>query len=94
MAVNPIAKSRFDALVDTRTGLLKRIEEKAWFATDGEKSLGTVIFDRNDNDWAYVIMERADDKRFRYVEGNSSIANQQKATDELLRAMEARSTHS
>jgi len=94
MAVQMMSKSRFDALVDTRDPIAQVIaEERAWFASDSEKILGAVVFDRSDKDWAYVILERAEDGRFRWVEGNVSIDSLSNATEELKKAMEARAAN-
>ena len=68
----------------------QKLRERAWYATEGEKAIGTVIFDGNDNDWAYVIMEEADDGNYRCVENDSSIATETKATANLRKAMERR----
>ena len=65
-------------------------EERAWFATDREMVLGAVVFDRKNKDWAYVILERAEDSKFRLVAGRVSLKSQEHATAELKTALEKR----
>lgn len=91
MAVCEITQHRFEMLVDTRDPIAPFfVKERAWFATDGEKSLGAVIYDQIDKDWGYVIMERAEDNRFRWVAGNVSIDSEEEATAQLKKALEER----
>jgi hypothetical protein len=87
MAIHAISKSRFDQLFTTKQNIVAKTEERAWFATDGEKILGAVIFDGNDDDWAYVVLERADDNEFRCTEANSCFESQAVATQKLRESL-------
>lgn len=89
MAVHPITEARFSALF-TLWQPMPYAQERAWFETDDGGTIGAVVFDRPDKDWTYVVLERDDDNAFRWIEGNSCIETQEKATTDLMKAMTAR----
>lgn len=63
--------------------------EKSWFATEDETLIGTVMFDKGDKDWNYVVLKCAEDGKFRWVDGNSSFDSQAKAEKALEQKMSA-----
>jgi len=59
-------------------------EEVEWFQDKENNLLGTVIQDKIDKDWGYVIMAKDSDGEFRAVEVNASLESFDKAETELL----------
>ena len=64
------------------------IEEHEWYADDSERTLGVLIRDKTDDDWAYVVLQPDADSVFRWVAGEHSFAIREVAQEKLLADME------
>src|SRR5436309_638002 len=82
MAVHPITKAQFDAIFTLGANPMLPTVEHAWFANENNKSIGAVVFDKIDSDWAYVVLEH-DEGTYRWVAGNTCIATKEEATEAL-----------
>ncbi|MFH1560817.1 MAG: glycosaminoglycan attachment protein [Chloroflexota bacterium] len=60
------------------------VEEHEWYADDTENTLGVLFRDKIDDDWAYVVMRRGPDSKFRCVEVDSSFETIETARIMLL----------
>jgi hypothetical protein len=88
MAINPISRDEFDAYEPFRApGVEMLADEQEWYADDFGNVLGSVIRDKVDDDWSYVILGRDERGRFRAIDVDSSIETRQRASTELLRKM-------
>ena len=47
----------------------------------------TVMFDKSDKDWNYVILGKHQDGQHRWIDGQSCFETQQEARDELVKKM-------
>ena len=88
MLMHPISREEFDTMNPVRHPETEMFtQETAWFRNSARTVLGSVVYDRTDKDWAYVILGNAGDG-FRWTEGDSSLASENEAIESLLRAME------
>lgn len=71
MTIRPISRFRFDALAayTRRPESVRDGEEISWWADGKEFVLGTVLRDRQDGDYLYIVLGRDEDRRFRAIEG-------------------------
>ena len=60
------------------------IEEHEWYADGSERTLGVLIRDKHDNDWAYVVLQLDADSIFRWAAGSHSFAIKEVARHNLL----------
>lgn len=88
MAIEKIQKSQFDLFNPGRTAMIQMLtEERAWFADAKRNVLGTVLLDKIDNDWSYVVLGRDEQSDFRSIDMNANFATQADAESELLEKM-------
>ena len=88
MAIKSLTQSQFDAFNPQRAPGVEAIAtEKSWFADDAGNVIGTILLDRSDNDWNYVILGRDESGAFRWIEGDSSFQTQELAQEKLIAAM-------
>ena len=59
-------------------------EEHEWYSDDSESTLGLLIQDRIDGDWAYVVMQVEGESVFTLVWGDISIEDRESAREQLL----------
>ena len=89
MKIRAIDENYVQLLVPHRDPLLQFFAvEKAWFATDDEQLLGTVIFCRATNSWAYVVLGNDERGFYRWIAGDLNLENQQQATKRLHSEMQ------
>lgn len=62
-------------------------EEISWYSDSEKNLIGTVILDKTDMDWGYVIMAIQEDGQYRSVKVNVSMNSQDDAEEELLTKM-------
>jgi len=87
--IKTISKPRFDVLTLSKHPMATIMaEEVEWYADVNENVLGSVIRDRTDNDWNYVILGRDERGLFRWINGNVSFAEIGEARKELLQKIE------
>ena len=60
------------------------IEEHEWYADDSERTLGVLLRDKIDDDWAYVVLQPDTDSVFRWASGDHSFAIREIAQGKLL----------
>ena len=60
------------------------VEEREWYADDAESTLGVLFLDRQDADWAYVVLQPDMDGVFKWAAGDNSFAFQEMARQKLL----------
>jgi hypothetical protein len=83
--MKPISKLRFEALAAyTRAPWMPLVvRELEWYEHANEKVLGVVLYDIHDKDYAYVVLGRDRNKRFRAVKPKGSFTTLKKARTEL-----------
>jgi hypothetical protein len=84
--VIPIDEDEFHA----RIGVEYRnflVEERAWWRSVTGRILGTLLRDRYDNDWAYVVLGRDVDGVFKAIDMAASKTSPDIAENELLDCM-------
>ncbi|MGE5546839.1 MAG: hypothetical protein ACM33T_08080 [Solirubrobacterales bacterium] len=87
--VKLIARTRFDLLaIGTRTAATRVMsEELSWWADLDEIVLGTVILDRTDHDFGWIMLVRDKVGRFRCADVEASLPSERIATARLRVAM-------
>ena len=60
------------------------VEEYEWYADDEESTLGVLFRDTIDDDWAYVVLQRASDSIFQCIAADSSFLTKEAARKILL----------
>lgn len=80
-----IAKNRFDALAGYSRGpaIVALVQEYDWLATDDERVLGVLTWDRQDHDFGWVAMARDQRLRYRCVNVQASLPTTEAARTEL-----------
>ena len=69
MAIKTINKARFDALAYSRSPhTFFYSEELSWFSDEQENIIGTVIIDKTDNDFGFIVLGRDERSLFRCVD--------------------------
>jgi hypothetical protein len=61
--------------------------EKEWFGDTKKILLGTVMFEKSDNDWNYVILGRYKNGQHKCIDAGSCFKTQPEARDELVKKM-------
>lgn len=89
MAIVSLDERRFNALAGyTRSPHLVRVvQEYDWLATDDERVLAVLTWDRFDRDFGWIALGRDQRRQYRAVEVNSSMATTEDARADLLAAM-------
>jgi hypothetical protein len=62
-------------------------KEVAWYKATKTKLIGSVVYDRSDKDFAYVILAPDGEGDFRWIGGDSSLEDQSSAESSLLLEM-------
>lgn len=89
MAVLEIDERRFNALAGyTRhPRFLRNVQEFAWFATDDDRLVGVLTWDRLDYDFAWVALGQDERLRYRAVEIDSCLPSADAARQALTQTM-------
>jgi hypothetical protein len=89
MTLKSLSPGRFEALAGyTRIpSIVLVVQELDWFATEDERLLGIVTWDRIDHDFGWLILARDERLRFRAVDVNCSLASAEQSRDELKNRM-------
>lgn len=61
--------------------------DKEWYTDKDRIILGAVLLDTVDNDWVYIILGRDENGVFRWIEGEVSIKDRDKARENLVQKM-------
>ena len=89
MGIREIDACDAQLLVPHRDPLLQFFAvEKAWFASDDDELLGTVIYCRATKSWSYIVLGNDERGFYRWIAGEIDLASQQEATDHLHGQME------
>lgn len=88
-SIKSLDKRRFEALVGyTRSPtIVLLVQEIEWIATEDERLLGVVTWDRMDHDFGWVVLGRDERLRFRAVDVNSSLRSADQAKGDLRERM-------
>ncbi|WP_326522956.1 hypothetical protein [Sphingomonas sp.] len=88
--MHEIIKPRFDALAGyvRAPQILSLVQEAAWFASDGERLLGLIVWDRIDHDFGWVVLGRDRKARFRAIAQDASLPSFAAARDALDTAID------
>lgn len=62
-------------------------EESNWFEDNENNLLGTIVFDKPDKDWGYVILALDSDGGYRAIAANASLRSEEDAEHELIMKM-------
>ena len=88
MAIKAITQQQFDRYSPARTPMIQMIaEEKAWFSDDAMNIIGTILFDKSDMDWNWVMLGRDPKGSFRAIDTEASFKTQEEAEKSLKAAM-------
>ena len=63
--------------------------DKEWYADKDRIILGAILLDTIDNDWVYIILGRDGKGVFRWIEGEVSIVDRDKARERLVKKMKS-----
>lgn len=86
--VQSILKSEFHSLFEAPFPMPGFIAvEKEWFANKKRTVLGAVLLDSSDNDWSYVILQKAEEGIFHYIDGEVSLDTKEVAREKLINKM-------
>ncbi len=88
MPIRRISEEEFyshDPAIEVMASLFA--DEVGWYSDSDKSLIGTIIFDKTDKDWGYVIMAIQEDGRYRSVDINISLNTQDYAEKELLTKM-------
>ncbi|HZZ29781.1 MAG TPA: hypothetical protein VFE46_17430 [Pirellulales bacterium] len=89
MQIREIDDNIVQVLVPHRDPVLQFFAvEKAWYATDDDRVLGTVIYHRCNNSWAYVVLCTDERGLFRWVAGDVKLSSRQAAKEQLHAEMQ------
>lgn len=78
MKIVAISEEEFNNYnLDRHKGLRPFFEEHYWFKTNNENLLGTVVFDKSDRDWAYMILAKESDDIYRAFEFKVSLLEEE-----------------
>jgi hypothetical protein len=84
VGVHSIGRDEFQALSGIVTDASHPLfDEQGWFADETESFLGTVVRDKVDDDWGYVVLARDKHFRFRAIETDVSMKTRQDARRKL-----------
>ncbi len=87
VAVHAINKREFEAIFGFTDDGHPLIETQGWFADMTESFLGTVIYDKQDKDWGFVVLARDPRFKFRAIKTESSIKSRRDAAQALQQEM-------
>lgn len=88
MTAKEISEDQFYSYSVLKSPMASAIgEEIKWFQDETNNLLGTVIQDKIDKDWSYVILALDEDGQYRATEVNASIDSEDSSENELLRKM-------
>ena len=88
MAIEPIDQEDYESRGLARDPMITMFtEEVAWYASTKIALLGSVIYDKTDKDWSYVILAPEEGKEYRWIAGNVSIEDQSTAEAQLFLEM-------
>ncbi|WP_238318859.1 hypothetical protein [Pseudooceanicola atlanticus] len=87
-------RRRFEALAGyTRHPAITLLtRELDWFSDPGERVLGTLVWDRIDDDYGWAVFGRDAVDRFRAIQANTSYSTARGAYDALMQAMAQNAT--
>ncbi len=89
MKIREIGSDYAQLLVPHRDPILQFFAvEKAWYASDDDQLLGTVLYHRCSNEWAFLVMGIDERGCFRWIAGDVNLKTQQEATDRMQLEME------
>jgi hypothetical protein len=89
MGIREIDACDAQLLVPHRDPLLQFFAvEKAWFASEDDELLGTVIYCRATKSWSYIVLGNDERGFYRWIAGEIDLASQQVATERLHGQME------
>lgn len=89
--IKSINKRRFEALAGytRQPGIILIVEEIIWLATEDERLIGIVTFDRIDFDFGWVVLGRDERLRFRAVAVDASLSTAEESETKLRERMRA-----
>lgn len=87
VAVQAINKREFESIFGFTDDAHPLIETQGWFTDVTESFLGTVIYDKQDKDWGYVVLARDPHFRFRAIKAESSLPSRRDAAQALQQEM-------
>ena len=88
LCIGALSRRAFEEIVGFTTGPQNPLgDEQGWYADDTHAFLGTVIHDKIDGDWAWVILARDEFFRFRAIAAESSLPTRLVARVELQHRM-------
>lgn len=90
MSIDPIDERRFNALAaySRLPFIVQRVQEYDWLATNDERLLGVLTWDRHDHDFGYVALARDERLRYRAVDVQASHPTTDAARTALIEAMQ------
>ena len=89
MTIEQISKNEFDGLQPARGQMASVLaDEKAWYADSERRIIGTILFDKTDQDWNFVVLGPDESGKFRWIAGESSFATKDEAARRLTEKME------
>jgi hypothetical protein len=81
-----ITRRQFDAFCYARQPLLRIISEEVdWFEAFNKKLLATIVFDRTDSDYGYIILGRDSQKMFRCIDVSANFCSTKIEAEHNLR---------
>jgi len=89
MPIRLISRQDFDRFEPFRAAEAEQLfEEVEWFADEDGVLIGLLARDRADDDWAYVVLGRDQQGRFRAFENEVSFLEREEARHQLISLME------
>jgi hypothetical protein len=86
--IKPLTRKQFNKFGPARSSLIEVLtSEEAWYADSAENILGTVLFDKTDKDWGWVMLGRDPKGEFRAIETAASITTREEAAADLIAKM-------
>lgn len=83
MAIREISQDEFDSYNIDRAPSFMLAEELLWFADDQAKLLGTILIDKIDKDWSYVVLALESDGFYRAARVEVSIQDDEECEVKL-----------
>lgn len=87
MALRQITLEEFEKYNTKREQIFPFAEEKKWYSEDDVNIIGTLLFDKIDLDWSYVIIAKEEDGVYRASDVEVSIESQDLADRKLVEKM-------
>lgn len=90
MAVTSLDERRFNALAGyiRKPAILMAVQEYDWLATETERVLGILTWDRIDYDFGWIALARDEALRYRAVDVQASLPSSEAARHDLIAAMQ------